>query len=132
EGGALGKLLPIFKAGMGGRIGSGQQPFPWISLSDYVQICQHLLFHSEHSGPVNLVSPGIVTNQEFVRSLGALLKRPTMIPVPKAAVRLAFGEMGTSTLLEGVDAAPSALLADSYRFIHPELSSALAEILVEG
>jgi uncharacterized protein (TIGR01777 family) len=131
-GGALAKLLPIFKAGMGGKIASGEQPFPWISLKDYVQICNHLLFDSSYSGPVNMVSPGMVTNLKFVKALGEVLHRPAVLPVPKTAVRLAFGEMGTSTLVEGVDASPAVLQRDSYQFCHPKLIPALADILGAG
>ncbi|MBC2604289.1 TIGR01777 family oxidoreductase [Puniceicoccus vermicola] len=129
EGGALAKLLPIFKSGVGGRIGSGEQPFPWISLEDYTRICLHLIFQSSYSGAVNLVAPDAVTNEEFVKTLADALDRPAVLPVPKVMVRMAFGEMGISTLYEGVDAAPAVLQADSFEFRHPKLGPALAEIL---
>ena len=132
EGGALAKLLPIFRAGGGGRIASGRQPFPWISISDYVSICLHLLFRSTASGAFNVVSPGRVTNSEFVRTLARVLKRPCVLPVPRTAIRLAFGEMGSKTLVEGVDAVPAALLGDGFRFEHSNLESALAELLDLG
>lgn len=129
EGGALAKLLPVFKTGVGGRIGSGKQPFPWISLDDYVGICMHLLFHSTYSGPANVVAPGVVSNGEFVKTLADLLSRPAIFPVPRTVLRLVFGEMGTSTLAEGVDASPTALLKDGFVFRHPNLRPALAEML---
>ncbi len=128
DGGALAKLLPVFKAGIGGRVGSGEQPFPWISLQDYVGACSHLLFDSTHSGPANLVAPECVSNQVFTKTLGSALNRPAILPVPKIAIRLAFGEMGTSTLLHGVDARPGVLENESYPFHHPKLKVALAEM----
>jgi len=129
EGGALAKLLPIFKAGLGGRVGSGKQPFPWVSLTDYVRICGHLLRESSHSGPVNVVAPEAVDNRTFTQALGRALKRPAVMPVPQTAVRMAFGEMGRSTILEGVDAVPGVLRRESFSFAHPDLVSALADLL---
>ncbi|MFP4353394.1 MAG: TIGR01777 family oxidoreductase [Puniceicoccaceae bacterium] len=129
EGGALARLLPVFRAGAGGRIASGRQPFPWVSIDDYVSICRHLLFRSTASGAFNVVSPGRVTNAEFVRTLARVLKRPCVLPVPRTAIRLAFGEMGSKTLVEGVDAVPAALLGDGFRFRHSNLEGALAHLL---
>lgn len=131
-GGALAKLLPVFRAGLGGRVASGKQPFPWISIDDYTAICRHLLFSSDLAGPVNVVAPGRVTNAEFSRTLADVLGRPCCFPVPRSAIRLAFGEMGRATLVEGVDAVPAALSADGYRFRQPELRGALAELLDRG
>tara|TARA_R100000027_G_scaffold391_7_gene518 strand:- start:9173 stop:10090 length:918 start_codon:yes stop_codon:yes gene_type:complete len=128
DGGALAKMLPIFRKGAGGRIGSGEQPFPWVSLRDYVGICHHLLFSSSYSGPVNVVSPGVVSNEEFVKSLGEALNRPAVIPVPRTAIRLAFGEMGTSMLLEGVHAVPAVLQRDGFVFQDSKVGPALAKI----
>lgn len=132
KGGALAKLLPVFKSGVGGRVGSGKQPFPWVSIADYVRICSHLLFGSSFSGPVNVVAPERADNRTFTRTLGEALGRPTIFPVPRAAIRLAFGEMGRSTLLEGVDAIPGVLQKESFSFSHPDLKSAFADLLGRG
>jgi hypothetical protein len=129
KGGALAKLLPVFKSGAGGPVGNGKQPFPWISLHDYVRICMHLLFHSEKSGAFNVVAPGVVTNREFAKALGKALNRPAVVPVPAMMLRLAYGDMAQPILLEGVDAAPAALLSDGFSFDHPELVAALADSL---
>jgi len=129
NGGALSKLVPVFKAGVGGRVGTGEQPFPWISIRDYVGACEHLLFDSDLSGPINLVAPERVDNRTFSKTLGKVLNRPAVLPVPKTAVKVVFGEMGLSTLMEGVDAIPGKLEDDGYRFVDPELAAALEGIL---
>ncbi len=129
QGGALGKLLPVFKAGAGGPVAPGDQPFPWLSLDDYVRVVRHLLRDSALSGPVNLVSPDRVTNAGFARILAGVLGRPCLLKVPRFVVRMAFGEMGRSTLSEGVDAVPMALEKDGFRFGDADLRSALTRML---
>jgi uncharacterized protein (TIGR01777 family) len=129
QGGALAKLLPVFRAGLGGPVGSGRQPFPWIALDDHVGATLHLLDQPDCRGPFNLVAPGMVDNRTFSRSLAAQLRRPSLVPVPRLAVGAVFGEMGRATLLEGVDARPAALEASGYSFRFPALDEALAHLL---
>lgn len=129
RGGALAKLLPVFRAGLGGPVGSGRQPFPWITLDDHVTALLHLLDHPECRGPFNLVAPGMVDNRTFARTLAAQLRRPSVVPVPRLAVGTVFGEMGRATLLEGVDARPAALEASGFSFGFPQLEAALAHLL---
>jgi len=129
DGGALEQLLPVFRKGMGGRVGNGKQPFSWIALDDYVSICLHLLQSSEATGAYNVVSPGVVDNAEFVKALGKVLQKPSMVPLPGFAVRLSFGEMGRFLLLEGVDARPERLKREGFTFDFPTLPEALAHLL---
>jgi len=129
SGGALGQILPFFRAGIGGRIGHGDQFWSWISLHDEVAALVHLL-ESELSGPVNLVAPGAVTNAEFTRILGRVLRRPTFLPTPKAALWARLGRQLTDALLyTSTRVEPSALIHDDFEFEHPDLESALRAIL---
>ncbi|MEM0965600.1 MAG: TIGR01777 family oxidoreductase [Verrucomicrobiota bacterium] len=128
-GGALAKLLPVFSKGLGGRIGTGKQPFPWISIGDYKRVCSYLLFDSELTGPINVVAPKAATNESFTKALAKVLGKPASLAVPKMAIRLAFGEMGRLTVIEGVDAAPAALLSDGFEFQDSDLEEALEDLL---
>lgn len=129
RGGALAKQLPIFKAGLGGRFGDGSQFQSWISLDDEVRAIMHLL-GSEVTGPVNLVAPNPVTNAEFTRILGRVLRRPTVIPIPKFGPALLLGtELTEALLFESVRAEPAVLHADEFEFWHPELEVALRDLL---
>jgi uncharacterized protein (TIGR01777 family) len=123
-GGALAMMLPAYRWGLGGVMGSGRQPMSWIALDDLVGVIHYLLF-TEISGPVNAVSPNTVTNAEFTRTLGAVLRRPTVLRVPGAAIRLALGEMGDALLLRAARVVPSALLAGGFRFLYPDLEKTL-------
>ncbi len=123
-GGALATMLPAYRYGVGGVIGSGRQQMSWIALDDLVGAIHHLLF-TQITGPVNAVSPNAVTNAEFTRTLGAVLRRPTVFRVPGAVVRLAFGEMGDALLLRGARVTPAALAASGFRFLYPALGDAL-------
>jgi uncharacterized protein (TIGR01777 family) len=114
----------VFRLGLGGRIGSGRQYWPWISLTDEVEAVVHLL-GSDVSGPVNLTAPNPATNAEFTRALGALLHRPTALPVPGFAVSLGLGEFGRSSVLGGRRALPQKLLDSGFTFAHPDLDGAL-------
>jgi uncharacterized protein (TIGR01777 family) len=114
----------VFRLGLGGRIGSGRQYWPWISLTDEVEAVVHLL-GSDVSGPVNLTAPNPATNAEFTRALGALLHRPTALPVPGFAVSLGLGEFGRSSVLGGRRALPRKLLDSGFTFAHPDLDGAL-------
>jgi uncharacterized protein (TIGR01777 family) len=124
-GGALARMLPPFRLGLGGVVGSGRQAMSWVALDDVVGAIHHLAFADAVAGPVNLVAPDSVTNAEFTRTLGRVLHRPTLLPLPAPAVRLAFGEMGQALLLEGARVEPARLAGAGFRFLHPELEGAL-------
>jgi len=129
HGGALGKMLPAFRAGVAGRMGSGRQYWSWISLQDVVGAITHLLTNVGVSGPVNLVSPAPATNAEFTKALAGVLRRPAIVPMPATAVRLAFGEMGEETILASQRVLPNRLLESGYRFRDSELTGALRNAL---
>lgn len=128
EGGALGQMLPAFKLGAGGPIGDGAQYFPWVAIEDVVGAIR-LALSSQITGPINVVSPNIVTNAEFTEALGKALRRPTVFRLPKIAIRAALGDMGDELLLQGQRARPTRLIEAGYEFEYPELSAALAHIL---
>ncbi len=128
-GGALAKMLPAFKWGLGGRIGSGTQPFSWISLSDLVRAIEWLISHPEVTGPINLVAPGVLTQENFARVLGEVLHRPTLMVLPDWLVKLQFGQMGEELLLNGTAVKSRVLSEKGFRFLYPTLAEALrAEI----
>jgi uncharacterized protein (TIGR01777 family) len=129
DGGALQKMITPFKLGGGGILGDGAQFMSWISLDDEVAVIRCLIDNQGINGSVNLVSPNPVTNREFTKTLGKVLKRPTILPMPAFAVRLLFGEMGEALLLCSTRAYPKKLLDSGYRFKHPDLESALRSIL---
>ncbi len=129
DGGALPKMLTPFRLGLGGRLGSGRQWWPWVSVRDVVGAIQHVLNDESLSGPVNTVAPNSVTNAEFTRILASVLKRPAIFPMPAFVVRLIFGEMGQELFLGSQRVKPVKLAASGYQFQHPELKSALKEIL---
>jgi uncharacterized protein (TIGR01777 family) len=129
EGGALAKMLPAFRAGAGGRIGSGKQYMSWIALSDLVGVILYALATDSLAGPVNAVAPGSVTNREFTKALGRVLGRPTVAFLPAFAARLLFGEMADELLLAGARVEPAKLSASGYRFRFPELEGALRHVL---
>lgn len=125
EGGALAKQLPLFRAGLGGRLGNGTQWMSWISLDDEVAALSWLLDH-DLSGPVNLTAPQPVTNIEFTRALGAALHRPTVVPVPAFGVKLVLGrEMAEELLFASARILPAALEESGFRWSHPTLDQAL-------
>ena len=129
KGGALAKMLPIFRFALGGRLGSGEQWMSWVSLQDIVGAVQHLLTENV-AGPVNVVSPHAVTNREFTATLAAVLRRPAMLSVPAWALRLILGRgMADEALLASCRAVPSKLVDTGYRFQTPELGDALRAIL---
>ncbi len=121
-------LGTVFRLGLGGRMGSGRQFWPWVALADEVAAIRFLLT-ADVSGPVNLTGPGPVRNSEFVRDLAAAVSRPALLPVPAVALRLALGEFGRSSVLAGQRAVPAKLQAAGYRFTHPTLPSALTDAL---
>lgn len=129
EGGALGPMLPLFKLGLGGKVGSGQQVWSWIALEDEVGAIRHLLDHDDLAGPVNLVAPEPVTNAEFTRTLGRVLGRPAWFTAPEFALRLVAGEMAEEMLLASQNVVPKRLLESGYRFRCPTLEGALRAML---
>ena len=129
EGGALKKMLPPFRMGVGGKIGSGKQWMSWIALDDVVGALSFALTQDSLRGPVNFVAPNPVTNAEFTKTLGRVLSRPTLFPMPAFAVKLLFGEMGEALLLGSERVAPQRLIAGGYEFRYSQLEQALAHIL---
>lgn len=124
-GGALAKMLPPFLAGAGGRLGSGRQWMSWVALDDVVGALHHALFDDSLSGPVNVVAPHAATNLDFTRTLGRVLRRPTIAPMPAPAARLAFGELADHLLLAGQHVGCTRLQEAGYRFEYAELEPAL-------
>ena len=125
NGGALGRLLPPFRLGVGGPIGSGRQWMSWISLDDHLRAMEYAIASAELHGPANLVAPHPVTNAEFATTLGRVLARPAIVPVPSFALELVYGEMARATILAGQRALPKALLRAGFEFAHPTLEQAL-------
>lgn len=126
-GGALAKMLPAFRMGAGGRLGTGQHWFPWIHRADVAAACQWLLENTSARGAYNVGAPNPVTNAEFTRALGRALSRPTVLPMPEAALKLLFGEM-SELLLVSDRMVPRRLLDEGFEFRHPHLDRALAAI----
>lgn len=125
KGGALKKMLLPFKLGVGGVLGSGKQFMSWIGLDDLAGAIFHLIKDESIEGPVNCVAPHPVTNREFTKTLGKVLSRPTLFPVPGMMARLAFGEMAEELLLSGAKVLPEKLLATGYQFRSPDLEDCL-------
>ena len=125
DGGALERLLPIFRLGGGGRLGSGRQWMSWIGLTDQLCAMEHALFTESMHGPANLVAPNAVTNAEFATTLGRVLARPAVVPVPSFALELLYGEMARDTLLGGQRVLPHALSTAGFEFTEPTLEGAL-------
>jgi uncharacterized protein (TIGR01777 family) len=130
-GGALAKMLPIFRIGLGGRLGRGRQFMSWITLDDEVEAISHVLTHTALRGPVNLVSPQPVTNREFTSTLGRVLRRPTPFVVPGGILRAALGEVA-GEVLGSVRAHPAKLLDTGFGFRYPELEGGLRHLLEQG
>lgn len=129
NGGALAKMLPVFKLGLGGRIGSGKQMMSWIALEEIPTAIEHVIQAESITGPVNFVAPQAVTNAEFTAILAQCLNRPAVFPVPSWAIRLLLGEMGQELLLWGANVCPQRLMASGYPFRYPDLKTALHSIL---
>ncbi|MCK6524590.1 TIGR01777 family oxidoreductase [Myxococcota bacterium] len=125
HGGALAKLLPVYKSGGGGPVGSGEQGFPWVHLDDAVDIFHRLLMDDELSGPVNAVAPVVQSQAEVTEQICGLLNRPSLMPLPAAAVRLGFGQMGVEVLLQGQRVRPGALQRRGYTWRFPTLDAAM-------
>jgi len=129
KGGALAKMLLPFKMGVGGIVGNGKQYWSWVSLDDVIGAIRHALMTESLHGAVNAVTPRAVTNQEFTKTLGKVLSRPTIFPLPGFAARLMLGEMADDLLLSSARIEPARLLASGYKFQHPELEGALRDLL---
>jgi uncharacterized protein len=129
-GGMLQRVLPPFRMGLGGRLGSGRQYLSWVSLDDEVAAILRALDQPSLTGPTNLTAPNPATNAEFTATLGRVLHRPTRLPTPLAPLRAVYGrELVDSLLLGGQRVAPAALTADGFEFAHPTLEEALRAIL---
>jgi uncharacterized protein len=128
SGGALAKMLPFFRLGIGGPVAGGRQYVPWIHLDDVVGGLIHCLDHDQATGPVNLTAPNPVTNAELSRALGHALGRPAVLPVPGVAVKLLYGEMA-EIVTTGQRAIPAKLSQLGYGFRHPEIEPALKDVL---
>lgn len=131
EGGALGKMLPIFRAGLGGRLGSGRAWMPWIHADDAISMMLAALDDARWRGPVNVVAPVPARNADFTCALAAALRRPAFLPAPAFALRAAFGE-GAQVLLASQRVVPAAARARDFAFCHPALATALADLLASG
>ena len=129
RGGALGKMLTPFKLGVGGRVGDGHQWMSWIDVQDMVGAIHHILKSDLLRGPVNLVAPRPVTNAEFTKTLGSVLGRPTLFPMPASIVKLAFGEMGETVLLGSQKVEPAQLVGSGYPFRFSDLRASLENLL---
>lgn len=127
EGGALGQMLTPFKFGVGGVVGSGKQWMSWISLEDEIEIFNFALENENVRGAVNATAPNPATNEEFTKTLGAVISRPTILPLPEFAVNLVFGEMGDALLLDSTKVLPKRLTDFGFKFKHPTLKEALED-----
>jgi len=128
-GGGLATMLLPFKLGVGRRVGSGRQYMSWIAIDDVVGAISHAILSDSLRGPVNAVAPNPVTNREFTKTLGRVLWRPTIFPLPAFAARLVMGEMADDLLLASTRVKPSRLLSSGYEFRFPQLEGALRHVL---
>ena len=128
-GGMLARILPIFKAGLGGPMGKGTHYLSWIDLDDYIGIVRHCLESPDLAGPIIVAAPAAVTNREFVKTLGRVLGRPTVLAMPAMAARLLFAELADEALLASQRADPVRVKASGYQFLFPDLASSLRHCL---
>ena len=129
DGGVMARLAPLFRLGLGGRLGNGRQWMSWVSEADVVSAALFALEKTDLAGPVNVVAPQPVTNAEFTRVLGQAVHRPALLPAPAFALRLAFGEMADEALLASTRAVPNRLRQAGFVFAHPTLAEAFAVAL---
>jgi uncharacterized protein (TIGR01777 family) len=129
EGGALAATLPIFKLGGGGKIGRGKQYWPWVAIDDVVGAILHALMTDSIEGPVNVAAPDPPTNAEYTKTLGRVLNRPTVLPLPATAARIALGQLADELLLASQRVEPAKLKESGYTFRYPELERALRHLL---
>lgn len=128
EGGALAKMLPLFRLGVGGRLGDGKQWMPWIHIDDIVGLLRFAAANDHLSGPVNAAAPQPVQNVTFTRALGKAVRRPALLPAPAFALRIALGE-AANVVLASQHVVPARATDAGYRFVHPTLAGALASLL---
>lgn len=131
-GGALARMLPAFRLGLGGPVGSGNQYLSWISLDDVINAILHVLTTTSLTGPVNMTAPMPVTNREFAKTLGKVLGRPAVVAVPAFALRVAFGTEGAAMLQSGQRVLPARLLASGFQFRHAEIEPALRALFADA
>jgi uncharacterized protein len=129
HGGALAKMLPVFRLGAGGRLADGRAYWSWIALNDLLGVIHHALTNESVQGAVNAVSPNPVTNAEFTKTLGRILHRPTIFPAPRFALELLLGEMAREAVLASCRVKPAKLVETGFKFQHPELEGALRHLL---
>ncbi len=129
SGGGLAVMSLPFKLGIGGRVGSGEQFMSWIAIDDLIGAISHAVNTESLHGPVNAVAPNPVTNREFTKTLGKVLHRPTIVPLPAFAAGMVMGELADNLLLASARVNPSRLLASGYKFRFPDLSAALHHVL---
>lgn len=132
EGGALGPLLPLFRLGLGGKLGSGRQIWSWVSIDDVAGAIRFALRTPTLQGPVNIVAPQPVTNLAFTRTMGRVLRRPTLFGVPEILLKTVAGNMAEEMLLFGVRVVPRKLLEAGYVFEQPELEKALRQLMLSA
>lgn len=128
-GGALAKLLLPAKMGAGGPVGGGKQMQSWISLDDEIYAIHHLMMQDSAEGVYNLTAPSPVSQKQFAKTLGRVLRRPSFAPLPGFVIKLLFGQMGKKLVLEGQDVRPTRLIESGFEFTHPELESCLRSCL---
>jgi len=129
EGGMLEKLLPVFRSGLGGKLGSGRQFMPWITVADAVGVVRFIMRQPQLVGPINAVAPEPCTNEQFGRALARAVSRPAIVPAPAFALKAMLGEMAQELILNGANARPRVLERAGYRFEHPRLEDALDHLL---
>lgn len=129
EGGALAKLLPVFKLGGGGKVGSGNQYMSWVAIDDVVRAFLFVLDRDDLSGPFNVVAPRPVSNRDFTTALASALGRPAVVPVPALALKVALGEMATETILASQRVRPTQLVDAGFTFSYPEIGAAIQAVL---
>lgn len=131
DGGTLAKMVPVFRLGLGGRLGSGRQWMSWIAMEDLLSVFHQAVTDREFEGVINAVSPDAVTNADFTRSLARVVRRPAVLPVPSFVLRGIFGQMADETLLASTRVVPGRLEGWGFRFARPDLAEALAHALAD-
>jgi uncharacterized protein len=129
SGGALQKMLPAFKMGLGGKMGTGDQFMSWIGIDDVVGSILHLVANPDLKGPVNIVAPQPLPNRDFAKTLARVIARPSLINIPSPVIKMVFGQMGKETALSSTRVMPEKLSASGYTFRHSNLDSALSHVL---
>lgn len=129
SGGALKQMLPVFKMGLGGKLGDGNQYISWIAIDDLVRVIDYAIHQIKLAGPVNAVTPYPVTNQEMTKILGHILHRPTFLTMPSFLVRLIFGDLGEEVLLSSERVKPEKLEKSDFQYHYPYLEEALRQVL---